>query len=126
MLLDAAHDAEAIYKLLKNYDTEPFIDLNPRTKNNYSTNSDIKISPEGIPICPKGLKMKSNGFDKSQDRIKWRCPLACGTKTLVKVLVLKLNMAVIFIPLIKIIYVCLLKHHAYLRNVIIPIKGEPL
>ena len=24
--------------------------------------------------------MKSNGFDKSQNRIKWRCPLAFGTK----------------------------------------------
>ena len=24
--------------------------------------------------------MKSNGFDKSQNRIKWRCPLASGTK----------------------------------------------
>jgi hypothetical protein len=80
MLLDAAHDAEAIYKLLDHHDIEPFIDLNARTKKNFSTESDIQISPNGTPICPIGLEMKPNGFDKSQKRQKWRCPLACGTK----------------------------------------------
>lgn len=80
ILLDAAHDAEAIYKLLKHYEIEPFIDLNIKTKKNFSTESDIRISPRGIPVCPSGLNMKSNGFDKSQNRRKWRCPLARGTK----------------------------------------------
>ena len=80
MLLDAAHDAEAIYELLINQGIEPFIDLNPRTKKNFSTESDIQISPKGIPICPIGKKMKPNGYDVSQNRQKWRCPLACGTK----------------------------------------------
>ena len=37
ILLDAAHDAEAIYEILIHNNVEPFIDLNPRTKNNYST-----------------------------------------------------------------------------------------
>ncbi|MEK3886304.1 transposase [Bacillus sp. FSL K6-3431] len=82
MLLDAAHDAEPIYELLDHYQIEPFIDLNVRTKKNFSTESDIQISPEGIPICPTGLKVKSNGFDKSQNRQKWRCPLAIGTKNI--------------------------------------------
>lgn len=80
MLLDAAHDAEAIYKLLDHHDIEPFIDLNARTKKNFSTESDIQISSNGTPICPIDLEMKPNGFDKSQNRQKWRCPLACGTK----------------------------------------------
>lgn len=80
MLLDAAHDAEPIYELLDHYHIEPFIDLNVRTKKNFSTESDIQISPEGTPVCSAGLKMKPNGFDKSQNRQKWRCPLACGTK----------------------------------------------
>jgi hypothetical protein len=80
MLLDAAHDAEAIYELLLHQDIEPFIDLNPRTKKNFSTESDIQISPEGIPICPIGKKMKPNGYDRSQNRQKWRCPLTNGTK----------------------------------------------
>ncbi|TCO79544.1 transposase [Marinisporobacter balticus] len=80
ILLDAAHDSEAIYTLLKHYKTEPFIDLNIKTQKNYSTECDIQISPNGIPVCPIGLNMKSNGFDKSQNRRKWRCPLARGTK----------------------------------------------
>lgn len=84
ILLDAAHDAEAIYELLNRYGIEPFIDLNPRAKKNYSTDSDIQISPKGTPICPIGKEMKPNGYDASQNRQKWRCPLACGTKNTCK------------------------------------------
>ena len=80
ILLDAAHDAEAIYELLVHQGVEPFIDLNPRTKKNFSTECDIQISPKDIPICPIGKEMKPNGFDISQNRQKWRCPLACGAK----------------------------------------------
>ena len=83
-LLDAAHDAESIYELLVHQGIEPFIDLNPRTKKNFSTESDIQISPKGIPICPAGKEMKPNGYDKSQNRQKWRCPLATGTKNTCK------------------------------------------
>jgi hypothetical protein len=79
ILLDAAHDAEPIYELFEHHNVEPFIDLNVRTKKNFSTESDIQISPTGVPICPIGKEMKPNGFDKSQNRQKWRCPLACGT-----------------------------------------------
>jgi hypothetical protein len=79
ILLDAAHDAEAIYKLLVHNNIEPFIDLNPRTKKNYSSDGDIKISAKGIPICPIGKEMKPNGYDISQNRQKWKCPLACRT-----------------------------------------------
>jgi hypothetical protein len=81
MLLDAAHDAEAIYLLLDHQKIEPFIDLNHRTKKNTSTASDIQISPKGIPICPKGKPMKPNGYDKSQNRQKWRCLPTCGCST---------------------------------------------
>ena len=73
-LLDAAHDAEAIYELLEHQGIEPFIDLNSRTKKNFSSEGDIKISAKGIPICPIGKEMKPNGYDKSQNRQKWRCP----------------------------------------------------
>jgi len=78
MLLDAAHDAEAIYLLLSHQGIEPFIDLNVRSKKNQTIGNDIQLSPEGIPICPKGKPMKPNGFDRSQNRRKWRCPPACG------------------------------------------------
>jgi hypothetical protein len=49
-----------------------------RSKKNTATDSDISISPQGIPICP--IEMKPNGFDNTQNRQKWRCPLACGSK----------------------------------------------
>ena len=78
ILLDAAHDAEAIYSLLHHQRVEAFIDLNNRSKKNTATASDIQISPIGIPICPKGQEMKPNGFDHSQNRRKWRCSPACG------------------------------------------------
>jgi hypothetical protein len=84
MLLDSAHDAEAIYELLHHKNVKPFIDLNPRSKKIYSAKGDIQISSEGIPICPSGKKMKPNGYDVSQNRKKWRCPLACGTKNTCK------------------------------------------
>lgn len=50
MLLDAAHDAEAIYHLMDHQNIEPFIDLNTRSKKNTKTGGDIQISPTGIPI----------------------------------------------------------------------------
>jgi hypothetical protein len=84
MLLDAAHDAEAIYQLINHKKVEPIIDLNKRAKKNIETDSDIKISPQGVPICPIGKKMKPNGYDHTQNRQKWRCPLACGTKNTCK------------------------------------------
>lgn len=80
ILLDAAHDATSIYEVLDHNDIEAFIDLNPRTKHNLSTDCDIAISYEGIPICPIGIPMKSNGFEIANNRIKWRCPLAKGKK----------------------------------------------
>jgi hypothetical protein len=60
--------------------TEPFIDLNNRSKKNTATNSDISISPRGIPVCSLNLEMKRNGKDNTQCRQKWRCPLSKGTK----------------------------------------------
>lgn len=79
-LLDAAHDAEAIYELLEHQEIEAFIDLNPRTKTNFSSEGDIKISPAGIPICPIGKEMMPNGYDKSQNRQKWRCSYGANAK----------------------------------------------
>ena len=76
MLLDAAHDAEAIYVLLDHQNAEAFIDLNKRGKKNTTTESDIRISPKGIPICSCNLEMKPNGKDNTQCRQKWRCPKA--------------------------------------------------
>ncbi|ALX50666.1 MULTISPECIES: transposase [Lentibacillus] len=78
ILLDAAHDAYAIYEMIDHQQMEPIIDLNKRAKKNLETDSDIQLSPEGVPICPIGKKMKPNGYDHTRHRQKWRCPLACG------------------------------------------------
>src|SRR5690606_34477807 len=75
MLLDAAHDAIVIYALLARQDIQPFIALNVRTTKNLETDSDIRISPKGVPICPAGLEMKRNGFEPPRKRFKWICPL---------------------------------------------------
>lgn len=80
MLLDSAHDADAIYLLLDNQKTEPFIDLNNRGKKNTPTSSDISISPRGIPICSLNLEMKPDGKDNTQNRQKWRCPKSNRTE----------------------------------------------
>lgn len=80
MLLDAAHDAEPIYHLLDYQNVEPFIDLNNRGKKTTTTAGDIRISSNGIPICPINLEMKPNGRDNLQNRNKWRCALSCGPK----------------------------------------------
>ncbi|MCZ2840186.1 transposase [Modestobacter sp. VKM Ac-2985] len=81
ILLDAAHDAEAIYRLIDQQNQEPIIDLNKRGKKNIEMGGDIRISPEGVPICPNGKKMRPNGYDKSQNRQKWRCSPSCGCST---------------------------------------------
>jgi hypothetical protein len=80
VLLDAAHDAYSIYELIEHGKAKPMIDLNKRAKKDFKTDGDIKVSSQGVPICPIGKKMKPNGYDNTQHRQKWRCPLACGTK----------------------------------------------
>lgn len=75
MLLDAAHDATAIYDLLKHQGVKPFIDLNKRATKYVETDKDMKISPEGVPICPVGKNMKPYGYDHTRNRQKWICPM---------------------------------------------------
>lgn len=70
-LLDSAHDAYAIYKMLNLHEIEPFIDLNERSKKSIS--SEI-IDHNGIPVCQADLKMIYWGIHKKRQRLKWRCP----------------------------------------------------
>lgn len=73
-LLDSAHDAYDIYRLLNFDDIEPFIDLNDR-RGRKQTLSAFDVNELGQPICLAGLKMVYNGVDEKRQRIKWRCPL---------------------------------------------------
>jgi len=70
-LLDSAHDAYVIYRLLNIHGIEPFINLNERNKKN---NSSEEIDQDGIPVCQAGLKMLRWGMHEKRQRIKWRCP----------------------------------------------------
>jgi hypothetical protein len=81
ILLDSAHDAEAIYTLIDHQKQQPIIDLNKRGQKNIETGGAIQLSPQGVPICPKGKKMKPNGYDHTQNRQKWRCLPTCGCST---------------------------------------------
>lgn len=71
-LLDSAHDAYDIYKLLVTHDIEPFIDLNKR-KAGIRTCSEVNVDDQGKPICMAGIEMVHGGADMGRRRIKWRC-----------------------------------------------------
>ena len=74
VLLDSAHDAYSIYRLLNEKEIEPFIDLNPRTKKEGKNDDMATIDPKGIPVCKAELKMVFWGIDQRRYRLKWRCP----------------------------------------------------
>jgi len=73
-MLDSAHDAYAIYRLLHHYDVAAFIDLNTRTKGKCFYQDDFSFTKDGVPICPAGHIMAYHGFCKHRQRHKWRCP----------------------------------------------------
>ncbi len=73
-LLDSAHDAYGIYKLLHQHDIGAVIDLNKRNTGNISCKGDISFSKDGIPICSEGHIMSYNGYCYDRQRHKWRCP----------------------------------------------------
>jgi hypothetical protein len=73
-LLDSAHDAYDIYKLLAAHSIEPFICLNKRRKGQPSL-PPAKFNEQGIPVCLAGLKMVYWGINQKRHRLKWRCPL---------------------------------------------------
>ncbi len=73
LLLDSAHDAYAIYRLLNIHEIEPFIDLNNR-RGQKPKFSAFNINDQGQPLCMAEREMLFNGLDKKRQRIKWRCP----------------------------------------------------
>jgi len=73
-LLDSAHDAYEIYRLLSSHAVEAFIDLNDR-RGQKPKFSAFKINKFGKPICIENIEMINCGFIKERSRIKWRCPM---------------------------------------------------
>ena len=77
VLLDAAHDAMAFYSYFQKTKVKAFIDLNKGCALNKESpfRADIVPDKDGIPICPAGIRMKSDGRDIARGRIKYRCPM---------------------------------------------------
>ena len=76
ILLDAAHDADAVYRYFQTEGITPFIDLNEGNTGQFVYKDTFTIDKDGTPICNKGLKMHSDGIEPNRNRQKWRCPLS--------------------------------------------------
>lgn len=79
VILDAAHDVTGIYHLLNSHGVEPVIDLNSRSSKTIALSEGFSLSPKGVPLCPRQVSMRPNGFDQEKSCQKWRCGLAKGT-----------------------------------------------
>lgn len=73
-LLDSAHDAYAIYRLLHHHDVCAVIDLNQRKAGVFSCEGEFTFNEAGLPLCPAGHVMAYHGYCKDRQRHKWRCP----------------------------------------------------
>lgn len=77
LCLDSAHDNYPTYNLCKNWDINPFIDLNSGRGRPDSIPDNISIDKDGTPICSAGFRMAYCGNCYSRNRVKWRCPAKC-------------------------------------------------
>ncbi len=74
LILDSAHDAMPYYEYCKTNGITPFIDLNWKCGRPPVYKDDITIGSDGIPLCPKGHKMKLAAIEPKKGRVKYRCP----------------------------------------------------
>ena len=74
LILDSAHDAMPYYEYCKTNGITPFIDLNWKCGRPPVYKDDITIDSDGIPLCPKGHKMKLAAVEPKKGRVKYRCP----------------------------------------------------
>ena len=74
LLLDAAHDADAVYRYCQESGIQPFIDLNSGNTGNFIYKDTFTINNNGVPVCKLGLHMKPDGVERNRNRCKWRCP----------------------------------------------------
>jgi len=67
-VLDSAHDAYGIYRMLLEHGIEPFIDLNKR-KSGIRSFSEVHVSDQGIPLCMADLEMIHCGADLKRNAL---------------------------------------------------------
>ncbi len=75
LILDSAHDAMPIYEYCRRENIVPFIDLNDKRGSPLKYKDDFSLSPDGIPVCRAGLRMRPDGVEYAKYRAKYRCPL---------------------------------------------------
>ena len=77
LLLDAAHDADAVYRYCLSENIQAFIDLNEGNLGKYIYKDTFYLDRDGTPVCVKtGKKFHRDGYEPGRKRWKWRCPLA--------------------------------------------------
>lgn len=77
ILLDSAHDSDAVYRYCLENNIQPFIDLNERNLGNHIYKDTFYLDENGTPVCAKtGKKFHSDGCEPDRKRQKWRCPMA--------------------------------------------------
>ena len=74
IVLDSAHDADGIYKLLEKEGIRTVIDLNKRGAGNIHLPNHFTRNENGLPICPRGYLMTRSGTDKKEEKALFRCP----------------------------------------------------
>lgn len=75
LLLDSAHDADAVYRYCNQQGISHFIDINKGNTGNRIYKDTFTLNENGVPICKKGLKMHSNGIEHTRKRHKYRCSI---------------------------------------------------
>ena len=77
ILLDAAHDADAVYRYFDDIGIQPFIDLKGPLEHSKVYEGTYTLDNNGSPICVKtGKKFHRDGCEPDRNRWKWRCPLS--------------------------------------------------
>lgn len=77
LLLDAAHDADAVYRYCLSENIQAFIGLNEGNPGKYIYKDTFYLDRDGTPVCVKtGKKFRRDGYEPGRKRWKWRCPLA--------------------------------------------------
>ena len=77
ILLDAAHDADAVYRYFDDIGIQPFIDLKGPLEHSKVYEGTYTLDNNGSPVCVKtGIKFRRDGCEPNRNRWKWRCPLS--------------------------------------------------
>lgn len=77
ILLDAAHDADAVYRYFQDVGIQPFIDLKGSLERTKVYEGTYTLNDNGSPVCIKtNRKFHRDGCEPDRNRWKWRCPLS--------------------------------------------------